>query len=157
MLFLVHCNGFTCCIARTKDNLRQEKNHWTSKFAYTFFDRQQTFRLKLPFIRNYTFFVPLLYLNLSHIQKLFMVSGSLAVVLSSHRVMLQFQQSFKVDVKLVCYLISGYTYILDSNSIIVLANFLCCIFNFCQQKLYVNVGINQKCVVRFDEAQINNN
>ena len=89
MLFLVHCNGFTCCIARTKDNLRQEKNHWTSKFAYTFFDRQQTFRLKLPFIRNYidytffdrqqtfrlklpfirnyTFFVPLLYLNLSHI------------------------------------------------------------------------------------------
>ena len=114
MLFLVHCNGFTCCIARTKDNLRQEKNHWTSKFAYTFFDRQQTFRLKLPFIRNYTFFVPLLYLNLSHIQKLFMVSGSLAVVLSSHRVMLQFQQSFKVDVKLVCYFISRYIYILDS-------------------------------------------
>ena len=52
MLFLVHCNGFTCCIARTKDNLRQEKNHWTSKFAYTFFDRQQTFRLKLPFYQE---------------------------------------------------------------------------------------------------------
>ena len=68
MLFLVHCKWLHMLHRENQRQSKIGKESLNVKISiYNFLTDSKSSVQKLPFIRSYTFFVPLLYLNLSHI------------------------------------------------------------------------------------------